>query len=188
MKKLLVALLIIFILLPSEPIFAVGEFKLLASIPDYQIALFAVESPEKRIYEHFLLKRGKYTINFPDWTNVTNPQYPPRIFYQDVTDDNIKEIIVFLTEAYGPGMLKSSVHVIQKFKEMSLDRPVPFIEKSRASLGLKPDVSIGGIVYYEMEKNRLIVYANAGPDELIKGIYRFQNGNLKLEKVSLVKK
>lgn len=47
-----------------------------------------------------------------DWENVVNPTYYPIIYYEDVNNDNVKEIIINTTLAYGTGVNLNKLHIL----------------------------------------------------------------------------
>ena len=66
--------------------------------------------------------------------NVTNPSYAPQIFYENINNDEKKELIIILTKGYGTGVLDQEVKVFHednhRFSEELVYKPMDIVSKN----------------------------------------------------------
>lgn len=96
--------------------------------PDKNIKLFAEKNDKDNVYDNFTLMINKKKYQFPEWINVVNRVFEPKVVFEDITGDNKKEIIVILTEGYGSGFMETKAHVFQEqkngvYKELFFEDP-----------------------------------------------------------------
>jgi hypothetical protein len=107
-----------------------------ATLAEAKATLYATE--REGYYEKFKLQMNGITRSFPDWKNVDNPTYAPRLFYNDINHDSKKELVIVLTKDYGTGVLNTEVHVFQStqtntdesYKEVLVDNPISILLKN----------------------------------------------------------
>jgi len=146
MKKWWLALTLTFIMLLSivpvtfaiAPISNKAESKQLAiaTLSEAKATLYATN--REGYYEKFKLQMNGFTRYFPDWKNVDNPTYAPRLFFNDINHDGKKELVIVLTKDYGTGVLNTEVHVFQtiqtnideRYEEVLVDNPISIILKN----------------------------------------------------------
>lgn len=113
--------------------------KVISKSKEANVILYANEIDRKNgMYRDFEMKIDGGTRYFPYWINVTNPTYAPRILYNDLNEDEKKDLTIVLTKGYGTGVLDSEVHVLNKtqtsigeiHKEILVDNPISVILKN----------------------------------------------------------
>lgn len=110
--------------------------KPVGKLPEANVTLYAIERDGH--LEKFKLQANGGIQYFPDWINVSNEAYSPKLFYNDINQDGKKELVVVLTRGYGTGVLEQNVHVLQKIKtnigeiyrEVIVDNPIAIINKN----------------------------------------------------------
>lgn len=117
-----------------DNIWNVKNHKLLASIPDENIKLYAVDWKEAELkhtgaYKEVLLDiKGKQRY-FPSWMVDTNESFKPSLILSDINNDGKKELIVISTSATGTGVHVDNVHVfnVDTFTEVHVANPIEAI-------------------------------------------------------------
>ena len=113
--------------------------KVISKCEEANVILYANERDRKNgMYRDFEMKIDEGTWYFPYWMNVTNPTYAPRILYNDLNQDETKDLTIVLTKGYGTGALDSEVHVLNKtqtnigeiYEEVLVDNPIAIILKN----------------------------------------------------------
>lgn len=113
--------------------------KVISKCEEANVILYANERDRKNgMYRDFEMKIDEGTRYFPYWMNVTNPTYAPRILYNDLNQDEKKDLTIVLTKGYGTGALDSEVHVLNKnqtnigeiYEEVLVDNPIAIILKN----------------------------------------------------------
>jgi hypothetical protein len=107
-----------------------------ATLAEAKATLYATE--REGYFEKFKLQMNGITRSFPDWKNVDNPTYAPRLFYNDINHDSKKVLVIVLTKDYGTGVLNSEVHVFQStltntdesYEEVLVDNPISILLKN----------------------------------------------------------
>lgn len=100
----------------TENIRNVKAHKLLTSLPEENIYLYAVDWKEEQlkhsgIYKEVLLDiKGKRKY-FPCWEVDTAESYKPKLILSDINNDGKKELIVISTSGTGTGVHIDNVHV-----------------------------------------------------------------------------
>lgn len=184
MKKSVFLLMTIFFLIPMNMINAKNEgYEVVSKLPYEKIILYAKEVDG--LYRDFKLDFKGETYFRPYWINVTNPAYPPNLFYEELNNDRDKELIVILTTGYGTGIKEEEIYVYRYnngVTEVLVDNPLAIIhknvktnlttEKAEIILGdkvftvdtksIKPshlfeDIYFGNIIDYEVMNKKLMV-------------------------------
>lgn len=112
------------------------EEQVVGNLPEAKITLYAIQKGGN--LTKFRLESNGNVWNFPNWRNVSNPAYNPKMYYKDINSDGSKEIIIVLTTDYGTGILEQNVHVFhnnktntgEAFKEVLADNPIAIIQKN----------------------------------------------------------
>ncbi len=79
--------------------------------------------------------------------------YAPQIYYEDINNDEKKELVIVLTKGYGTGALDQEVNVFhidnKPFGEVLVDHPMVIVNKNiKASLTpSKAEITIGTTQY-----------------------------------------
>jgi hypothetical protein len=127
-----------------------------ATIPEYIVAtksdkdnITIYAKKMEGLYYDFKIDFNGRIFTRPFWMNVTNPTYPPQIYYEDINKDDRKELIIILTKGYGTGVLDQEVNVFHidnnQFGEVLVDHPIAIVNKNiKASLDPnKAELTIG---------------------------------------------
>ena len=86
------------------------QFKLLSSLPNKNIKLFARESCNyPGLFNKFLLSVDGRKKLF-SWKSAINDR--PRLILSDINNDKVEELIIVLTIGTGTGYLKQEPHII----------------------------------------------------------------------------
>lgn len=54
---------------------------------------------------------GELTYNFPNWSNS---KFAPKLFYEDINSDGLKDVIVALISGAGSGISTKEIHVLNQ--------------------------------------------------------------------------
>lgn len=67
-----------------------------------------------------------------DWQNSTNKAYKPMLYYKDINDDGINEIIINTTSGYGTGLYVNKIHILNSkdLNEYEIENINNFIKKN----------------------------------------------------------
>ncbi|WP_107950723.1 hypothetical protein [Lysinibacillus parviboronicapiens] len=76
--------------------------EIVGNLPEANVILYATQ--KDGYLKNFNLKTNENVQHFPDWTNVSNEAYSPKIFYKDINSDGNKDLIIVLTTDYGTGI------------------------------------------------------------------------------------
>lgn len=113
--------------------------KVISKFEEANVILYTNEIDRKNgMYRDFEMKIDGGTRYFPYWMNVTNPTYAPRILYNDLNQDEKKDLTIVLTKGYGTEVLDSEVHVLNKtqtnigeiYVDVLVDNPIAIILKN----------------------------------------------------------
>jgi hypothetical protein len=182
MKKYIIFLLVIVLLVMPENAEA-EEYKVVSELPKENITLYAKQ--KNGLFQDFKFHFKGETYFRPFWMNVTNPTYAPKLFYEDINQDEKKELIVTLTKGYGSGALDEEVYVYRYTNgliDILVDNPLAIIyknvktklttEKAEIIVGDKvsivdtksidpshlfEDIGFGSLIDYEVINNNLMV-------------------------------
>jgi hypothetical protein len=182
MKKYIIFLLVIVLLVMPENAEA-EEYKVVSELPKENITLYAKQ--KNGLFQDFKFHFKGETYFRPFWMNVTNPTYAPKLFYEDINQDEKKELIVTLTKGYGSGALDEEVYVYRYTNgliDILVDNPLAIIyknvktklttEKAEITVGDKvsivdtksidpshlfEDIGFGSLIDYEVINNNLMV-------------------------------
>lgn len=185
MKRLIIlTMALLLIIVPNRAEATYKGYDIVAKSSKEKITLYAKKIDG--LYQDFKIQFRDELYSRPFWINVTNPSYSPQIYYEDIDKDKIKELIIILTKGYGTGAVDQEVYVYRYTNgliEVLVDNPLAIINKNvktkltkkeaklsignnnyvldLSPVGIKPenifnDVSFGGIIKYEVDKNQLI--------------------------------
>ncbi|QDY84501.1 copper amine oxidase [Paenibacillus polymyxa] len=83
----------------------------LASAPeDSSVRLYAV-SPSQGIFHSAVLEIGQQRRTF-QWSGLAEISAAPQLYYRDVNEDGVREVIVILTRASGTGVELQEMHIV----------------------------------------------------------------------------
>lgn len=148
MRKIFFLVLIVtFFFNPYKIDTAGNGYELVAKLINENITLYAKGKGE--FYQDFKVDFKGTLYSRPFWINVTNPTYAPQIYYEDINNDEKKELIIILTKGYGTGVLEQKVNVFHidynRFGEVIVDNPMAIVNKNiKSSLSQsKAEITIG---------------------------------------------
>lgn len=109
--------------------FAGRRYKLIASLPEKNIKLYAIRSCDyPGWYTKFILKIKDDARNFyKGWTSDTTPSQSPVLILSDVNNDKIDELIIIFTVGTGTGYRDEEIHIINTNPLETLDYKEYFI-------------------------------------------------------------
>ncbi|MCB2291757.1 hypothetical protein LGK97_18765 [Clostridium sp. CS001] len=87
------------------------SYKLVASLLDKNIKLFALSSLNNDIYDEFLLDVNGKTRGF-HWQNVTAIPFAPQLNLSDLNNDNGDELSIILTTGTGSDLHLEDIHIL----------------------------------------------------------------------------
>jgi len=155
-------ILFIAILVISFPAIAEAKiegYKIVASSDKENITLNALRI--KDLYRDFKIEFKGGILSRPFWLNDTNPTWSPQINYEDVNQDQKKELTIILTKGQGTGVLEQQAHVfhieekgvdnalVNIPEEVIIDDPIAIIMKNVNTklTAKKAKITIGGEHY-----------------------------------------
>ncbi|KZE63577.1 copper amine oxidase [Paenibacillus jamilae] len=84
----------------------------LASAPeDSSVRLYAV-SPSQGIFHSAVLEIGQQQRRTFQWSGLAEISAAPQLYYRDVNEDGVREVIVILTRASGTGVELQEMHIV----------------------------------------------------------------------------
>jgi hypothetical protein len=89
-----------------------SAFEEVSSFKNINIKLLARKS--HGYLRDFILCVGEKNEEFHDWANVEIPDYYPKLYSLDVTNDGKEEVVVVLTTKKGNGSYINEVHIFEK--------------------------------------------------------------------------
>lgn len=93
------------------------------------------------LYTDFKIDFHGGILSKPYWINTTNPTWAPEIIYEDINQDEKKELVIVLTQGTGTGILQQEVHVFQiqqqKFDKTQIPVPVEVLVEDPIAIVLK---------------------------------------------------
>jgi hypothetical protein len=184
--KTYIILLSVFILfvLPKNANATNDGYEVVSKLTKEDIVLYAKEV--NGLYRDFKIDFRGEIYSRPFWLSVANnPTYAPQIYYEDINEDEKKELIITLTKGYGSGLLDEDVYVYKytnRLIDVIVDNPLAIInknvktklttEKAEITLGDKvsivntksiepshlfEDIGFGSIIDYEVINKNLMV-------------------------------
>lgn len=83
------------------------------------------------IYDGFILEVNGNRQYF-NWKNVSNPTFAPRIIFNDINQDDEKELIIILTTGTGTGVHMEDIHVLNPvtFTEIEVEAPAEIVKQN----------------------------------------------------------
>lgn len=167
------------------------HYKLIASIPDKNIKLFASTCQYPDLYDNFLLNiNGKEKIY--RWESTTSTTFSPKLILSDINNDKVEELIIILTSGTGSDVHIEEIHILDmnNFHEYLIADPLIIInenvstkitkkendvliqvklndkeyniKKDKSDAGLWfEDIAFGGMVHWKIIDNKLYTYLDA---------------------------
>lgn len=114
----------------SRDIYNVEDHKLLSSIPEQNIYLYAIDWKEEEIkhrgvYREILLdlKGKKHYFN---WTVDSSEAFKPKLILSDINNDGVTELIVITTTGTGTELFTQEVHIfdVDTFANINIMDPI----------------------------------------------------------------
>jgi hypothetical protein len=105
----------------------------LTSIPsEYDSVYLIADKKSWMEYDNFIVQVGdrgqEKQYHFPNWYHV---KYDPGLFYQDINNDSLKDIVVVLVSGAGSGISTKEIHVLNQIKDWEFKEvPVESINKA----------------------------------------------------------
>ncbi len=132
-----------------------SDIKLIASIPEEKIYLYALNEEEDQIlraemYQGLILSvNGKKQLF--DWETIAMIVDLPQLSYVDLNGDKKKEIAIILSRGRGTGIVHQTIHIInpENFTEYKVENPLDIIKdnvETQIISGREVKVKINGIV------------------------------------------
>jgi hypothetical protein len=148
MKRFIILIIaILFVIAPNKAGATIPGYTLITKSDKDNITIYA-KKMDGLYYDFKIDFKGKVFFR-PFWMNVTNPTYAPQIYYEDINNDEKKELIIILTKDYGTGVLDQEIHVFHidhnQFAEVLVDNPMAIVNKNiKSSLNPnKAEINIG---------------------------------------------
>ncbi|MBK5240171.1 hypothetical protein [Clostridium sp.] len=140
--------------------------KLIASLPEHSIKLYAINSQHGGVYKGLMLYIDGKSAIF-DWESDSNPTFQPKLHIEEVhviNSDNFSEIKV----ANPLDILKNTVQItITKqnnnvFIKITLNKKTKIIKIKNSDVGFWfENVYFGNLTHYDIKNNLLTVRAGA---------------------------
>ena len=160
MKKIIIVIITISLFVAlSKAIATTNEYDEIAKSDKVDVTLYAKRM--NGLYTDFKIDFKGNLLLKPYWINTTNPTWSPEVIYEDINQDEKKELVIILTKGTGTGFLEREVHVfhLQQYKlnqmeievplEVLVDNPIAILLKN-VKTELSPNkvsVSIGNKKY-----------------------------------------
>lgn len=135
MKKLLFFLLIVSLFVPSNTK-AANNKEIILLNQEAEVAVIGVKVPHSSIYANIELHQRKipYKVyKFPKWKVATDYWFSD-IYYEDINNDEKKEVILSLNQGHGTEVSENLVHIFHKendtLMEIPVEDPVKIAEKN----------------------------------------------------------
>lgn len=114
----------------SKGDYNIKDYKLLSSIPEENIHLYAIDWKEEEIkhrgvYREILLDlKGK--LHYFPWTVDSGEAFKPRLILSDINNDGVRELIVITTTGTGTGIFIQEVHIfnVDTFTDINVMHPI----------------------------------------------------------------
>ncbi|MDP4087198.1 MAG: hypothetical protein Q8934_21790 [Bacillota bacterium] len=184
MKKYIILLLaFVLFVIPEKVEAKIEGYDVVAKLPKENITLYAKKMDG--LYKDFKIYFNGWVYSRPFWMNVTNPTYAPELFYNDINQDEKKELIITLTKGTGSGVHEEEIYVYRNTNglvEVLVDNPLAIIYKNvKTKLTTKiaeiiignkksivdtktiepshlfEDIAFGSIIDYKVINNNLMV-------------------------------
>jgi len=111
-----------------------SDIKLIASIPEEKIYLYALNKEEDQLLRAEMYKGLILSVNGKkqvfDWETIAAIVDLPKLSYVDLNGDNKKEIAIILSRGRGTGIVQQTIHIInpENFTEYKVENPLDIIE------------------------------------------------------------
>ncbi len=101
-----------------------------SSLPEAEAKLYPFEEING-MYDGFILEvQGKR--QYFDWKNVSNPTFAPELLFNDINQDEEKDLIIILTNGTGTGVHTEDIHVLNPdtFSEIDVEDPADIVKQN----------------------------------------------------------
>lgn len=104
---------------------------LIASLPQYNIKLFATKPQHDGVYKGLKLYIDGKSAFF-NWISDSNPSFKPKLYLNHLNYDMEKELIIILTTGSGSDVHVEEIHVINpdNFSETEVENPLDIIKNN----------------------------------------------------------
>lgn len=167
------------------------QYKLVASLPDKDIKLFARTScGYPGLYDEFVLSVNEKTKRFTNWKSATS-FFRPKLILSDINNDKVEELIIILTTGTGSDVHMEEIHILDMdFNEYLIANPLIIIKgnvntkmtqkendvliqvklndeeynikKDKSDAGVWfKDVAFGGIIHWKVINDKLYAHIDA---------------------------
>lgn len=109
-----------------------STFEEVAALENVNIKLLA--RTDEGFLRDFILMVGEKEVKYPEWVNVDNPDYKPKLYSVDLTNDGQEEIVVILTTKKGNGIYVNDVHLFEKMNDATDSIHEIFFENLQAEV------------------------------------------------------
>jgi len=120
MRKLFISLLVTILLSHTGVAFAVQRVVTSYIISDvwYENIFLIADKTEWMSTKNFTVQVGDDLFyNFPDWRNE---KFTPKLYYEDINADELKDIIVVLISGAGSGISTKEIHVLNQLQDPNI--------------------------------------------------------------------
>ena len=191
------------------------QSQVVATLKKAKATLYATER-EGNLEKFRLVVDGR-TRWFPSWRNSSEPAFGPRLFFEEINQDEKEELVVILTTGHGTGVSITEAHVLQKtmtnigeiYEEKLIDNPVAITNKNAKVKKISNDqmeITIGNKrtiapiykyfgdehIDFSVHKNELVAYMSGQLSPLPEGgiliTYQFKDNMYQSKKIEYVKK
>ncbi|ARU61822.1 hypothetical protein CBW65_12865 [Tumebacillus avium] len=138
---------------------------LLATQPEANAALFAHHQGDN--YRDFTLYTDGIIQQRPDWKNSDNPAFGPQMLFQDINQDQQKDIIILLTTGHGTGLIQQEAHVFHgggHYPEFLVDNPMAILlknvhtklTKQQATITINGKTTVVDVAQYKYDPEHIL--------------------------------
>ncbi|MBS4199162.1 hypothetical protein KHA93_05775 [Bacillus sp. FJAT-49732] len=133
MKKYIILIMAyLLVVAPNKSGATISGYYIVSKSGKDDITMYAKKIDD--LYYDFKIDFKGRIASRPFWMNVTNPTYAPKIYYEDINQDEKNELIIILTKGYGTGALDEEVYVFEtdsnRFGEVLVDNPLAVVLKN----------------------------------------------------------
>lgn len=135
------------------------SYKLVSSLLDKNIKLFALSSLNNDIYDEFLLDVNGKTRGF-HWKSVTAIPFAPQLNLNDLNNDNGDELSIILTTGTGSDLHMEDIHILNPItlNEYPITDPLALINEQVNSQITKNDKNV--LIGIKLKGNEYLITKN----------------------------
>lgn len=111
MKRFFVCLLIMILVCQTGKVYAIQRVVTSHIISNvwYENIFLIADKVDSMATKNFTVQVGELLYNFPNWYNS---KFAPKLFYEDINGDELKDVIVALISGAGSGISTKEIHVL----------------------------------------------------------------------------